>query len=213
MAETSIRQTLLRRLLGWFWYVHAPVVLIVKTTPAVCLQTLATASRPSSQRLHHRNLFASGRRYEIQRRENGFRMRTTSKVSWHYRYRTKSAAVLDGCFYDMGNDISRIQMETHISLRELLDFILLPTFMTSIIVFVPWNSTIITGLVIALYVLSWIGHRSNAAIEANEMVYFVQKALEDLEPAEIRSLHANSPDLIYGKFDDEWEKFYRQHNK
>lgn len=212
-VPSSIRQTWRRWLLGLFWYVHTPVVFIVHAAPAACLQILAASTRPSTQRLQHRNLFASGRRYQMQPRPNGFRMRTTSKVSWHYRYRTQSAAVLDGRFLEMGDGITRIQIDTHISIRELVDFMLIPSFMTSIILFVPWNSTVIGGLVIALYTLSWIAHRNNAALEANEMIFFVQKTLEELEPAEIKSLNANSPDLIYGQFDDEWEKFYRRHQR
>lgn len=209
----SINQTWRRRLLGLFWYVHAPVVLIVHATAAGCLEILTTSTRPSTQRLQHRNLFASGRRYQVQTRYNGFRMRTTSKVSWHYRYRTQSAAVLEGTLSELGNNITRIQMDTHISIRELLNFLLIPFFITSIILFVPWQPAVISVLVIALFTLSWIAHRNNAALEANEMIFFVQKALEELEHAEIKSLNAHSPDLIYGQFDDEWEKFYRRHQR
>lgn len=212
-AAVPTRQTFWRRLLDRLWFVHAPVVLIVRATPAICLQTLITATRPSTQRLHHRNLFASGRRYELQSREGGFRLRTTSKVIWHYRYRTRSAAVLDGMFYEMGDDITRIQLDTHISIREILDFVLIPTFMASIIIFVPWHPAVVTSLVAALYGLSWTAHRYNAAFEANEMVFFVQKVMEDLEPAEIKSLQSTSPDLIYHQFDDEWEKFYQRHSQ
>jgi hypothetical protein len=208
-----VGQTWQRRLLGLLWYVHAPVILIVHATPTACLQILATTTRPSTQRLQHRNLFVSGRRYDLQARQNGFRMRTTSKVSWHYRYRTRSAAVLDGTFFEMSNEITRIQLDTHISIRELVDFVLVPSFMTSIILFVPWHPAVIAGLVFTLYSLSWIAHRNNATLEANEMIFFVQKALEELEPADIKSLDASTPDLIYGQFDDEWEKFYRRHQR
>ncbi|MBC8170841.1 MAG: hypothetical protein H7X77_04195 [Anaerolineae bacterium] len=204
-----------RWLLGKLWFVHPPVFLLVNASPGICLQTMAVTARPSTERLHHRNLFASGRRYYLTARERGFRLTTTSKVSWSYRRRTRSAAVMQATFSVIHNDITRIQMESHISLTNLLEFSLLPTFMTSIIVYIPWwHPSVIVGCIIALYTLSWFGHRYNATLEANEMVFFVQKALEDLEPAVIMSLEAKNLDVVYEQrdFDAEWEKFYRRHS-
>lgn len=210
-------QSVWRRLKGWFWFVHVPVVLIVNATPAACLQTLIGAARPSTQRLHHRNLFASGRRYEFQMidapESNGaFRMTTTSKVSWHYRRRTSSSAVLIGKFYPVADEITRIQLETRIKLLYLLDVFLIPTFMTSIIVFVPWNTGVIVALIVLFYLLSWFAHRYNAAFEANEMIYFVQKVLEDLATGEMMTLETGK-DVIYQEFERAWEKFYQEHRE
>ncbi|MCU0496435.1 MAG: hypothetical protein MUF87_03675 [Anaerolineae bacterium] len=210
-------QSLWQRLQGWFWFVHVPVVLIVNATPAVCLQTLIEAARPSTQRLHHRNLFASGRRYEFRMiddsESNGaFRMTTTSKVSWHYRRRTSSSAVLIGKFYTMTDEMTRIQLETRIKLLYLLDVFLIPTFMTSIIVFVPWSNAVIVGLIALFYLLSWVAHRYNAAYEANEMIYFVQKVLEDLATGEMKSLETGK-DVVYQDFERVWEKFYQEHRE
>lgn len=200
---------------GKLWFVHPPVFLLVNASPGVCLQTMAITARPSTERLHHRNLFASGRRYQLTARANGFRLTTTNKISWSYRRRTRSAAVMQGSFSVIQQDLTRIQMQTHISLSSLLEFSLIPTFMTSIIVYVPWwHPAVIIGCIIALYTLSWFGHRYNAALEANEMVFFVQKALEDLEPGVLMSLEAKNPDMVYEQrdFDAEWEKFYRRHS-
>jgi hypothetical protein len=44
------------------------------------------------------------------------------------------------------------------------------------------------------------------------MIFFIQQALEDLAPVEVKALHAASPDLVYDQFDQEWDKFYRQQN-
>ncbi|HEX2618628.1 MAG TPA: hypothetical protein VHL11_00740 [Phototrophicaceae bacterium] len=215
--KTSVprRWNLARRFLERFWFVHASVIMMVNASPVICLQTLAVAARPSSDRLHHRNLFASGRRYNLLPDENGFRLTTTSKVSWYYRRRTRSAAVMQGTLQPMNDSETRIQLENHISLSSLIEFSLIPTFMTSVIIFVPyWHPSAIIACIVILYGLSWLGHRYNAALEANEMVFFVQKALEDLEPAALLAPGAENPDVVYEQreFEVEWEKFYRRHS-
>ncbi|MBC8098271.1 MAG: hypothetical protein H7Y11_02405 [Armatimonadetes bacterium] len=45
------------------------------------------------------------------------------------------------------------------------------------------------------------------------MVFFVQKALEELELVETLTLGAEIPGVMYGQaeFMSEWDKFYRRH--
>jgi hypothetical protein len=214
-AETEHRRwdRLVQILLRRAWYVQPPVVMVIKATPSRCLQTMATAAKPSSQRLHLRNLFASGRRYDLQPGKTGFTITTTSSVLWRFRKRTSASAVLHGEFTTVDDDITRIQMDVHIKLFYLLDVFLIPTFTASILIFVPWHPALLIGALLALYLLSWFGHRYNAALEANEMVFFVQKSLEDFVPAEILFLAAEASDVVTATrdFRRAWEQFYEAH--
>lgn len=197
------------------WYVHPLAVVVIRGTPALCLQTLALAAKPSTDRLHLGNLFASGRRYEIQLRDSGFALMTTSKIPWYYRRRTTPAAVMLAKFSRLDENMTHIQMRVRIRLLYLLDVFLIPTFMTSIVIFMPWNPLFIILPVVALYGLSWFGHRFNAALEANEMIFFVQKALEDLVPTDLAALNATTGDVTYEQqaFSEAWEKFYQAHKE
>lgn len=191
------------------WYLHAPVILLVYATPSVCLQTLMTNAKPSTQRLHLRNLFAQGRRYHITPNKNGFDLTTTSKVIWQYRKRTASSSMMRGRLSNIGEDITRVYLRTHIAPFYLLDVLFIPTFMTSIIVFMPWHPLVIGLLALALYALSWVGHRYNARMEAHEMIWFVQKSLEELAPATVHELDASTDHIIiYREFEQIWQRFY-----
>lgn len=205
----------MRALIVWFlnrvWYVHLPVVMLIQATPERCLQTLAAAARPSTQRLHLRSVFSDGRRYQFQPYAAGFRMTTTHKVSWHYRRRTNSVTILSGVLSGVGEDVTRIHLQVRIRIMYLLDAFLIPTLMASIILFVPWPLVIRAVVLAAMYVLSWVAHRYNARLEGHEMVYFVQKALEDFGPAKVAALAGSAPEVIYSGFEDEWQKFYQEH--
>lgn len=199
------------------WYTGAPVVLVMRASPAVCLHTLMTAAKPSTSRLHLRNLFAHGRRYFIQPQQDGFQLTTTSKVIWRYRQRTSSSAVLDAHFSSLDDDVTRIQLRARLRPLYMLSALLIPAFMTTILVYVPWHPALILAALAALYGLSWAGHRLNAALEVSAMVWFVQKALEDLVPAEIMTLGALAADQVVHydtqDFEQAWEKFYEQHSQ
>jgi hypothetical protein len=212
-AKSNRWAGLFRPLLNRIWYVHPPVILIVQARPAVCFQTLAVAAKPSTQRLHLRNLFVGGRRYQIEPHDGGFVLTTTSKLVWRYRKRTSSSAVLSASFNAIDDTATRIQMQVRIKLFYLLDVFLIPLYTTFTIIFVPWPRMVIVGLLFTLYVLSWLGHRYNAALEAHEMVYFVQTALEDLVPAQMLSLMGQTPGVVYNKteFSEQWERFYEEH--
>lgn len=193
------------------WYLHTPVILLVYATPGVCLQTLITNAKPSTQRLHLRDLFIQGRRYQITPRRDGFNLTTTSKIIWQYRKRTSSSSQLSGKFSSMGEDITRIRLHSHIAPTYLLDVLLIPTFITSLLVFMPWNPLVIIILCVILYLLSWVGHRYNARLEAHEMIWFVQKSLEELVPATIHELDASTDHIIiYREFEEIWQRFYEE---
>ncbi len=214
--ETSSNRILARfmqSLLANSWYVQRPVVLLVQASPGACITALAKAAKPSIQRLHLRNLFVSGRRYQLYPHGEGFTITTTSKLLWRYRRRTSASAVLFAEVTEVGQEITRIRIRAHIKLFYLLDVFLIPTFTASIVVFMPWHPAIIVGVLLVLYVLSWLGHRFNAALEANEMLFFVERALEDFVPAEIFSLASSASDVVQSNhgFEEAWAKFYEAH--
>lgn len=213
VARPGIFKSLVRFAMNRVWFVHPTAILIVQARPSLCLQTLVTAAKPSTHRLHLRNLFAGGRRYQIEPTEDGFRLTTTSKVAWRYRKRTSASTVLSALFVELDDRTTRIQMDAHIRLFYLLDVFLIPAFMTTILISAPWSPLVVAGLLGTLYTLSWFGHRYNAALEAHEMVYFIQTALEDLVPAPATSLGATTPGVVYDQreFENEWEKFYQAH--
>jgi hypothetical protein len=211
--NASRRARVGRWLVRHLWYVHVPVALMLRSEPARVVAVLRTAAKPSTERLHLRNLFAEGRRYHIEPRRDGFRMMTTSKDGLRYRRRTSSTAVLRGRMEPFGDDgLTRLQIATRINTGYLLDVFLLPTFMASILIFVPWPPVIIILVLAALYLFSWFGHRYNARLEANEMIWFVQKSLEPIATAEVKHLPAQHHDVIdlQHDFESEWEKFLQQ---
>jgi hypothetical protein len=201
---------------GWVlrrcWYIDAPVVLMLQASPAQVVEKLNAASKPSVSRLDLRNLYVNGRRYFVQPREGGFRLMTTSKIPWRARQRTSSATVMNGKFAPYGNGGTRIQMRVRVSPVYTLTALILPLFMTSILVYVPWPPGIIALVLATLFGLAWAGQRLSAALEANDMIWFVQKALEDFVPAEIEHLGAEAP-VYYDEstFTKAWDRFYREH--
>lgn len=202
-----------KRLITLFWQVDKPVLLVVNATPQACIQLMKTASKPSVSRLHHRNLFAYGRRYHLEPTSNGFQMTTTHKIWWQRR-RTTFSAVMNGAFSPFGDSLFRLQLDTHIRLFYLLDIFLLPAFMTSILIYTPWHPLVIIALSLILLGLSWSAHRFHVAFETNEMVWFIRKALED-HLAEVEQLPSDNPVVMNldQDFEREWQKFYDNQKK
>ena len=212
---------LLGLLLAWalhrVWFVQPDLLLTVTINPTSTMQVLLQAAKPRRERLELGQLFADGRRYFFRQRSNGgFSMITTSKVPWHSSNRTNAAAVVFGDFTAIGQGAdanTRILLRGRIKTLYLLSVFAWPTFMTSIIIFLPWSPTLILSAIVGLFVLSWLGHRNNAALEAAEMVYFIEKVLEDYIPAPTPKLVAENADLVYKRrdFARAWERFYEEH--
>lgn len=209
----------IRRLLRPFmgmWYVHPDATLLVYASPAMCLGVLVTASKPSIDRLHLRNLFASGRRYHfVAGSVDGFKMETTSKVPWQRRGRTKSTATLLAEFNPLDDNLTQINITARIRIWNLWSNMMIPVFFTPLILFGIWQPVIIRVLeLVALYGLAWMGYRYSAAMDAHDMVYFIEKALEELMPTSVPELGSHVPHVVDNRedFPDAWEKFYEAHS-
>lgn len=191
------------------WFISAPVVLMLKASPSQCVEKLRSAAKPNARRLDLGNLYVNGRRYFVQTQPGGFRLTTTSKIPWRARQRTASATIMMGDFAPFGDGATRIRLRVRVSPIYTLTALALPVFMTSILIYVPWPPLVIALMLGLLFGLAWAIHRLSAALEANDMIWFVQKALEDFVPAEVMGLHAESP-LPYDEqeFARAWERFY-----
>lgn len=199
------------------WRLYPPVALAVGASSDDCLRTLAEASRPSTSKLHLRDLFSEGRRYYIQPNSGGFRLTSDHRPMWgRRRQRTPVAAYIIGTFSTLQNDnqITLVRIHARMYLLYTLSALLIPTFFASILIYMPWSPWVLAFLIAALYLLSWLGHRMNAAMQVNEMVYFVQKVFEDLPPVLFAELPAPSPDVVIAdsEFMSEWQRFYREHS-
>ena len=193
------------------WQLHPPVALVVRASQSRCLETLLVAAKPSANRLHLRNLFAEGRRYYIQPQGDGFRLTSDNRLLWGgRRNRSRVAAMVYGKFSSPADDITFIRLHARINVVYLASALILPVFFTSIVVYMPWSRAVVSLIIVLLFTLSLLGHRFNAALQVNEMVYFVEKALEDLPPAELAGLPASGPDVVMSDFREQWYKFYRE---
>ncbi|MEO8609570.1 MAG: hypothetical protein ABI690_16885 [Chloroflexota bacterium] len=196
------------------WYVYPPVAVTVKASRMECLRALAMASKPDVKRLHLRNLFTDGRRYYVEQRKSGFRLTSNSTIPWRRRARTAVAAVIYAEFSDAGEGGTRILMRSRMRLFYLGEALLIPGFITSLLVYTPWSKALILALILTLFGLSWLSHRLTATLQATEMVYFVEKALEDIAPVDIPILGATTePEYITQDraFREQWSKFYEAH--
>jgi hypothetical protein len=200
------------------WYVHETTHLTLQATPAACLQAMAIAAKPSVDRLQLRDVFSDGRRYYLEPDENGFRMRCSSGGGWRNRRRGGSASLLFGVFEPIENGITRLNLSAHITVPYLLSVFLAPLMIAVIILpFDLWYDWFRIGIVLLLLGLSWGSHRAQAQLQAVEMVYFIGRALEDFDPVIIPSLGESTPhvadDTLHREFRQEWEKFYKEHER
>ncbi len=207
---------IIRQILARIYYVGSPVVLLVQAPPTVCVKALNNASKPNVRQLHLSKLYADGRRYAIQPRREGFRLTTTSKVIWHYRRRTSYATVMRGEFNESGDTTTRLDLRGRINLLYLFTSIsfMIPFFMTSILIYTTWQPLLVLTILLVMYGLSWAGHRFHAQLEVNEMIWFVQTALQDFIPSDMMLLDAGEDDgVVYDphEFEEEWKKFYEAH--
>jgi hypothetical protein len=211
-SSLGLLRRLLNALLNGVWYLHAPAQFTVALPPRMAFAALQTAARPSTERLHLRNVFAGGRRYYLQAEPDGFRMTTNAKESWRYAHRTSAVTIMSGVFHS-DRDLTQVTLRSRMKVSYLLDVLWLPTFMSSLIVMTPWPTPVVGALVVAFYGLSWLGHRYHAALEAYEMLYFVEKAFEDFLPPLAPQIEHTGADVVYDlqrDFASAWEAFYQQ---
>jgi len=197
---------------------YPPVALAVGAPAGICLQTLTSAARPSTQRLHLRDLFMEGRRYYITPTTQGFRMTSDHRPMWARRgQRSRVAAYVVGTFTGLQGDdgITLVRLRARMYTLYTLSAFLVPTFFTSILIYMPWHRVIIVAIIVMMFTSSWLGHRMNAAMQVNEMIYFVQKAFEDLPPVEVKELPIHEADVVMppSDFMAEWARFYRMHSE
>ena len=193
------------------WQLHPPVALVVRAPEAACLQTLLVAAKPSAERLHLRNLFADGRRYYIQPESGGFKLTSDNRLLWGgRRSRSGRAATVFGKLSSPDGEITFIRLHARMRVFYLVSGLLLPIFFTSIVIYMPWPRLAISLIISLLFALSLLGRRFDAALQVNEMVYFVQKALEDLPPVEVAALPSSGPDVGMTDFREQWYRFYRE---
>lgn len=205
----SKRKQLWDWLLRYTWYVHLGAHLRLTIAPAHAYRILEISAKPSAKRLELRNFFIQGRRYFLQQNGNqGFRMMTTHKIRWRMRRRTRATAMLYGEFTSIDKQTFRLTLNSRIRIWYLFDVFLWPTFITSIIASIWWPAWVIATLVIALYTLSWLAHRFNAALEAHEMIFFIESILEDYFPETPPKLVASKADVVYEEaFAEAWEQY------
>jgi len=130
--------------------VHPQVTLVVDAPPAIAMNTLLMATRPSQSRLHHRDLFAGGRRYYLRLRNDGFQLISDSKTPWHSRRRTARTAILDGSLSAAGS-LTTVRLHARLRLRYLVIGLLMPLWMSALVIAAPWSLEVTILIVILLF--------------------------------------------------------------
>jgi len=195
----------LARLLSPLMRLHPIRHLTVTLSPTECLRVLSQVARPSVQRLEHRELFAEGRRYQLQLSGDGFRLTTRRKRRGR---KLPSVAVVYGVF-QRDDDLTRLRLGARMRLVVAPQALFVPAFISSIVVFMPWDRLLIGAAVLALFSLSWLAHRADAALEAHWMLLMVQKALGGYVPEPVPVLDDEGGHVIYdSQFRQAWEQIY-----
>lgn len=210
-AHASGWRRIWRWLLQRFWYVHSGMTLTVTIPPNACFGVLKKLSKPDVRLLKFHQLYAGGRRYKLYvTRNDGFAVTTSSSVPWRYRRRTEASAVVYGDFEQV-EELTQIHLRGTIRVTYILSSFLLPAFFGSMVIYMPWNLAVRIGLIVMLFGLSWAGHRLNAALEAYEIMNFVQKGLEEFAPAAPAAMPSGGGHVVYERqkdFAEAWDKFY-----
>lgn len=210
-ARVFIIRPVVKRLADWVWFVYPVHALTLSLAPDECLLALERASLLDSQQLQLRNLFTEGRRYYLWPRGAGFWMTSNSRPPWR-RGRTSIAAVLQGRFSDGGAGLTRLTLRARMRVFYLVDALIVPVFMLTLLVFAPWSAWLIGGLVVLVLALSWAGHRLAARLQAAEMIYFTRQVLADVTvaPSTLNQPATSETITPEADFRTEWDKFYRQ---
>lgn len=194
---------------------HPPVMIAVRATPAECLQTLTLASRPRLERLHLRDLFENGRRYEVIRQKDGFQVTSTARILWGAaRARTPVAATVYGSFIQPGNDLTLVRLHVGASRLTMLRGLFLPLWVMFFVLALSWPLLTSVALILLFLLLGWVAARLNAALQALDVVFFIQKVLADLPAGELPALAPAQPDVIRPAADYDfsaaWQQFYNE---
>ncbi len=210
----------LRRMPGRVWgrlaeraTIHAPVVLAVGASRDACLSALGAAARPSTERLHLRELFREGRRYHLSPTPAGFRLYTDSKRWTSGAGRTSPAAVLTGelaAMGDSGAPVTLLRLRASVRPAHALAALAFPAFVALLVAASPVDSLWKPILIVALIGLALLAQRFEAAFQAHAMVEFVHKALDDLPRAESLRLDAGRGPTVDGDagFSQAWQRFF-----
>jgi hypothetical protein len=187
--------------------------LTVKALPNDCVRALAFATRPNLDRLHLRNLFMDGRRYYVDVLKDGFQMTSNTSLPWRPKSRGSVAAVLRGQLSASGSSSTIIRMQARMRLLYLLNIFPIPLFMAALLIASPWPKSVIIALIIMLFFLSWAGHRLTASLQAADMIYFVEKVLEEVITTDTPLLPSQNETVVTPEQDflDQWQKFYEEH--
>lgn len=203
-------------LLGWLWIVQKPVAVWVHAKPDVCLKTIEQAIQPSVKRLHLREAFTNGRRYDVTPDGQGFRLTTSAKSFWKPRQRTNAACVMDVRLdSDLESEQTTLTLTARLRAFSIVNALWIPTVMIYLIAGNPWPRLVIWSILLALFGLSWASMRLTAAVDAAEMTYFIQKAFEDFRHVEPVRLPAPADNDVIrgGDFDVMWQRFVQTHQQ
>lgn len=199
--------------LGAAAQIHAPVVLLVGAGRETCLASLGAAARPSTERLHLRELFRDGRRYHLAPTVAGFRLYTDARRWGSGAGRTSAAATLDVELAVMGSaaaPVTLLRLRARMRLAHMLAALAFPAFVALLVLASPvdarWKPLLAGGLI----GLSLLVQRFEAAYQAHVMVEFVRKALDGLPRAESLQIDAGRGPVIDGDagFSQAWDRFY-----
>lgn len=192
------------------WAILEPLTLNVDAAPAACIEMLQTATRPSTDRLHLREAFVEGRRYFIRPTRDGFQMATTSKTLLNRRRRTEALCILNARAVDTGDGRTSLAFSAHMRPVAFIYTLWVPAAMVWLLWPVPWPRPLIVLLLGLLFAFGWTSLRYGAALEATEMVYFIQKTFEDVPKFSLGQLPTPTDTIVGGsEFDAMWDQFVR----
>lgn len=187
-----------------------PIHLNVAIPAESVARTLDAAAIPSTQRLHMRDAFADGRRYFIDAFDGGFRMATTSKSLFARGQRTSAMCVLRARVEAITDAESRISLEPRLRGIAIVGALVVPTVLSLLLLPVPWPPALIALICAAAYGASIVGLLAGARLEAYEMLYFVEKAFEDMRKFSLAQLAPASQDIIGAQdFRELWSEHVR----
>lgn len=219
MADASFSDTSaqyknrLSAILSRLWALLPAQMMQLMPSPGNCLYILQQTARPNVKRLEFRDLFADGRRYFLQPNSTQtFKMTTTRKKAGYYRRRIVACTVVHGHFSEQAGTTT-LRLKTRMRIGYALEALVLPFFFSSLVIYMPWPQAIIIGIVLGLFVFSWLGHRYHAALEAHAMLVFIRRALADHVQIPAPQISNEGGDIVYDsqrQFQQVWEQFYEE---